>query len=454
MLASSVCDKLGDLIYGEGVIFEGSGLTSSSSNMSLDFVTKDLEDSIDISGQIKDAILKSVRLGNSLLKINCDKDRNLWINALSGNRFFVDLDSRGRVVKSKSYVNIYTTGDKGNSSSDSFGLVEERYYKEVDILNPLGIVIGKENKPMVSFKIYKLAGTSTTFDPNSADTSYTYKQLPRSVQRAFREEYGTVMLNEEKILPLVDLGVYLVKHTKYLSAMPNIQFGESALAKIINYLPQYDAIDSEITLDIRVSRSKIVIPQFMGKGKDATEQKNDFLEDVMFTKVPNMSDTAQSPIFIQPNLRIDAFDKTEENICKKICNALGVSVSSLFSNISDAKGNITARQVSSENTNTTLYITNKRKLILPEINRMLKTILLFYGQMEDVKITFAEAGASDRYLNTEIIKTKKDANIISEYQAVKQSNEKWSDEQIKNEIDEIHKMPDTISNEETSNNIT
>jgi hypothetical protein len=252
------------------------------------------------------------------------------------------------------------------------------------------------------------------------------------------------MLGEEKRIPLVDLGVYLIKHTDYVQAMPNIKFGESALAKIINYLPQYDAVESELTVDIRASRAKIIIPQFMAKGKNQRDLQG-VLEDSMFVKIPNMSDKDQAPTTFQPKLRISDFNDTEENICKKIAYSLGVSTSSIFSNIADSRGNITAREISSEDSNTALYVVNKRKLILPAINDLVRAILLFYSKAEDVKITFANAGASNRFVTTEIVKAQKDAKIISEYQAVKEIHAEWNDEQVKNEIDEIHKADNTVS---------
>lgn len=453
--AGSLCKKIADLIYGEGVLFE-STTAKNVENDSLDFIS-DLDTHIDIKGQIKDAIYKSCQLGNGLLKLNRDSDGELWIDSIAGNRFFVDLDSRGEPRKVMTWVNIYTSGMPAKGKKpDSYGLVEIRYYDEDDDGNI--IRVNNERVPKVVYKIYKLNGRANVFDSNAADTSIHFDALPRPVSRSFREDYGDLELNVPQDLNgMRNLGVYLVKHTNYVSMIPNVKLGESCLAKVINYMPKYDAIDSEETIDLRVSRPKVIVPDFMTKGKTINEDPLNSYNDIIFAKVPNKSDKDQQPIVFAPTPREQHFIKMKEDVIKKVCGNLGIATSSLFSDIADARGNVTATEIDSETSNTALYQSNKRKIILKPINQMIKDILAFYGKGEDVKISFTPAGASNKSVTVKNTTALVNAGLESEYQAVKENHPDWTDRQVEEELKEIHKTHDAksaILEEETNINKT
>lgn len=440
--AGGLCQKVADLIYGEGILFE----TTTDKNVkddNLEFIN-DIDKEIDIKGVVKDSILKSTQLGNSLLKINSDGN-DLWVDCLAGNRFFVSLDSRGRIVRSKSYVNIYTNGvAKKGKQADSYGLVEERYYEEDEDGNRLVTKDG-EYTPKVMYKIYKLAQRAEVFDSNPSDMSIAFDNLPRTVRRAFREEYGDLELDSPQDLGLRNLGVYLIKHTAYVTNIPNIKLGESCLAKVINYLPKYDAIDSEETTDLRISRPKLFVPGTLSEGKKTNDEfENTY--DVVVQKIPNKSDKDQMPVVFAPTPREEHFIRLKEDVIKKICGNLGVATSSLFSDIQDSRGNVTAREISSENSNTALYVSNKRKLVLKPINDMINDIMAYYGKAEDIKAAFTQAGASNKSVTVDNTVKLVKAGLESEYQAIKENHPEWTDTQVEEEIAEIHKTqePDDL----------
>lgn len=441
--AGSLCKKIADLIYGEGVLFESTA-DKNIENDSLDFLS-DLDTKIDIKGQIKDSIYKSCQLGNGLLKLNRDANNELWIDSIAGNRFFIDQDSRGEPRKVMTWVNIYTNGvPEQGKQPDSYGLVEVRYYDEDEDGNIF--VVNGQRVPKVIYKIYKLNGRANVFDSNAADTSIPFDMLPRQVRRAFREDYGNLELNEPQPLDgMRNLGVYLVKHTNYVSMLPNVKLGESCLAKVINYMPKYDAIDSEETIDLRISRPKVVVPDFMTKGKTINEDPLNSYDEIIFAKVPNKSDKDQQPIVFAPTPREEHFIKMKEDVIKKVCGNLGIATSSLFSDIADARGNVTATEIDSETSNTALYQSNKRKILLKPINQMLKDILAFYGKGEDIKISFTPAGASNKSVTVKNTTALVNAGLESEYQAVKENHPDWTDRQVEEELKEIHKTDDTKS---------
>ena len=74
--AASLCQKVSDLIYGDGVIFAGE--KKGDDGKAVDFVSNVLEPEMQIKRTIKDSVLKACQLGNSLLKINCNGNK-LWL---------------------------------------------------------------------------------------------------------------------------------------------------------------------------------------------------------------------------------------------------------------------------------------------------------------------------------------------------------------------------------------
>lgn len=447
--AASLCQKVADLIYGDGVLFE-SKKEKNVENDALDFIGE-LDDRINIKGAFKDSVLKSTQLGNALIKVNVDKDGEVWLDCLAGNRFFVDLDSRGNVVRSRSYVNLYTGGIKQKGGKqDTYALVEERYYLADE--NEDYVLKDGKRVPVIEFKVYKLTAPANVFQAKGEEVSIEFGNLPREVRRAFRDEYGELEIGVPQVIQgFENLGVYLVKHTQYVTSIPNIKLGESCLARIINYLPKYDAIDSEETIDLRVSRPKVIVPDFMAKGKsENTDQLNDY-DDIIFNKVANRSDKEQTPIVFIPNSRVDQLIKMKEDVIKKVCAGLGIATSSLFSDIADARGNVTAREIDSETSNTTLYQVNKRKIVLDAFNKVITDILAFYGYGDDVKVAFTPAGSTNKSVMVENTVKLVGAGLESEYQAIKENHPEWSDKQVEEELKEIHatKSENTEETKET-----
>jgi hypothetical protein len=100
---------------------------------------------------------------------------------------------------------------------------------------------------------------------------------------------------------------------------------------------------------------------------------------------------------------------------------------------------VTAREISSENSNTALYVSNKRKLIMKPVNDMISDILAYYGKEENIKVAFTQAGASNKSVTVDNTVKLVKAGLESEYQAIKENHPEWTDTQVEEEIAEIHK---------------
>lgn len=418
--AQCLCHKLADTIYGDGLSFKST--QEGDIDNSLAFLSNEIDDTIGLREVFKDGILKMVELGNCLLKINCGEDNKLWVDSIAGNRFFAALNSRGDVVGCKSFVNIFTSGNS-RGEDKSFALMEERYWKTVD----------GERFPVVCYNIYNISIANTFTASNGV--SLRYEDLPRGVQTAFREEYGDVYLGKEQRLPLPNLGVELLKYTKYISGMPNVKLGEPAIAKLLNDLSYYDLVASEFFNDVYISRAKVIIPQFMTKGGTNGGGYLKGLDDFLFTAVPNVSDREQTPTVFKPDMRIDSLTKAQQECVKTMAQKIGVSVSAIASDIADSHGTFTATQVTSQNSNTVLYATNKRALVTKQLNNIITTILHYYGKTDTVNISWAAAGGENKSVQIENLERLKRIGAVSNREIQEELHSDWTEDQIQAEVE-------------------
>jgi len=118
--------------------------------------------------------------GVSLIKLNIDKDGNLWPDALRVDRFFVNLDSMGKVNAARCYVNIFEgqiNKAAGNGSDVKNWVLTENRYMDDRI-------------PYVEYAVNPLEGlvNSRTF---GSIKGVDWKVLPKDVKDAFVDAYGT-----------------------------------------------------------------------------------------------------------------------------------------------------------------------------------------------------------------------------------------------------------------------
>ena len=81
-------------------------------------------------------------------------------------------------------------------------------------------------------------------------------------------------------------------------------------------------------------------------------------------------------------------------LLESMATSIGISVSTLASYISDG-GNRTAREVSAEESSTTLFVENARRRMEAPINKLLGAVLRFYGYIDDVEIRWSRAGMTN-----------------------------------------------------------
>ena len=167
------------------------------------------------------------------------------------------------------------------------------------------------------------------------------------------------------------------------------------------------------------------------------------LDNFIFTKVDYASTEDKKPEPIQFNLRSQEWVTTRNNLLESIATAIGISPSTIASYLND-NSNRTAREISSEESATALFIENRRKLFAKPINKLIERILLFYGYSDCVVAKFSKSGQTNTTLVTENTISAYNAKLMSQYQAVKNLNPDMSEEELQNEIKRIDKEQERL----------
>lgn len=423
-IGDTIVTKIADLVWDAGITFRS---TATEPDESLRFISNEWAVNSNFRANLKDVIKKAEGLGNGLFKLNADADGELWVDAIAGNRFFVDLNARGNIVKCRSFVNIFTQQGASNDQKNSFALMEERYYEG--------------GKPKVVYNIYKLT-VANVFTSNNM-VSLDYKSLPSSVKDSFRKDYRDVMLGKPQDLPLDTIGCYLFKATPYIHDIPNVKLGESVLSKCLNYLMAHDFSFSEMFNDAYISRGKILVPLHMQQNSKSNGYFSG-LDDFIFTKVQNQSDNEQSPTVFMPKMRVADLKAYRDSIKEDIAAAIGVSTESLFPNLVARSGSVTATEIESTQTNTNVFITNTRELFEKPLRDLMNDVLAYYKMPQTVDVDFLPLGGANKTINVDNITKLSAAGLVSTKQAVRELNPSATEQQIEEMVDNIkeEKVPE------------
>lgn len=402
-IGTMIVNRAADSVFGGNLMFSNARKPKirvqkdddKSVGAALDFITNSWTKDVDFRTKIKRAIRYAYAGGFSLLKLN-NAGGELWLDALRPDRFFVDMDGRGNLRKVVSITSLYekmTPNKSGNSKR--YVLCEERRYEQIGIWG--------QEIPVVEYKIYE---TSMPINHFSADDNCVrWEDLPKDVRTAFKREYNDGRLNEPKALnSFEDLGCYLLRGSEDVSNVPQINLGESLLANVMTYLYEYDFYNTCFNTDMYLARGRVLVPKGM-QGPRAVAQANGVaamygsaqnagLDSFLYTKVESTNPDAQKPEPIQFALRSAEWKEARNMLLESIATGIGISVSTLASYLSDGS-NRTAREVSAEESATTLFVENARRRFEGPINTMLKTVLRFYGYIDDVEVRWSRAGMTN-----------------------------------------------------------
>lgn len=460
-LASTLCYRLGEQVFGGGLLYSNSAKTEDKDE-ALRFISGKWNDEADLDNQLLKAFILAAAGGTSYIKTNVGNDGEAWVDSWRADQCWSDVDFKGNVNRAKFLISKYTKTVPTKDKEQNFYLVEERFianrkdakdYKKQfnDEIHSLLIAPNLHiGESYVRYQVFRLQGIVSDFNQGvDLGRALNWEDLPKDVKDAIIEAYGTIRLNIPQKLPFIDLGVDMFKWTSFISNLPQLPYGESVIAKIQAYLFEYDFVNSCMNTDVYLGRGRVMIPKSLqspnrqGMQGTVTGGYNQGLDSFIFTKVDYASTEDKKPEAIQFDLRASEWVTTRNNLLESIATAIGISPSTIASYLND-NSNRTAREISSEESATALFVENRRKLFSTPINNLIKRILLFYGFTDCVVAKFSKSGQTNTTLVTENTISAYNARLMSQYQAVKNINPDMSEEELQAEIDRINAEQDKL----------
>lgn len=370
----------------------------------LDFISNKWDKECDFRGVIKKAIKNAYAGGFSLLKLNNGGGR-LWVDTIRADRFFFERNARGQLRKVVSFISFYDNTIK-KENSKRYGLIEERRFEEIG-------AFGQEI-PVVEYKIYETNSQIQYF--NATDNSIRWEDLPKDVRKAFKSEYGFRLNEPQAMNGFSDLGCYVITGSDEISNCPQFGMGESLLANILTYLYEYEFYNTAFNTDMYLARGRVMIPKPMQSPNARAGSQPSGLDDFAFTKYESLTTDSQKPEAIQFALRSAEWKEARNILLESIATGIGLSVSTLASYLNDGS-NRTAREVSAEESATTLFIENARRRFEKPINDCIATVLRFYGYTDDVEVRWSRAGMSNTTVLVDTLSRAIESGLISRKKA-------------------------------------
>ena len=435
-IATALCDGAAKKVIGGRIFYKNANKETSNNgeiNSALHFISSEWAEKVKLAREIKRATTYAAAAGTSLLKLNKD-DEGLWAEALRFDSFYPVVGARGKLLEVvcflRNFANISTQTKE--TSVTSFYVVEHRYFGEYKRLD--GTVI--DNAPLVEYKVRKTVGSMTKGqDYNTICSEIAFRDLPHNVRCSLGKAYANIAFDTPTLLPFHDhLGAVLVTWTDGVSNIPELPFGDSLLSTIMPYLQSWDYYFSAFNTDMYLGRGQVIMPGYMQHKRQ--DGLNGFYEGkygLMFTKAPGLPTDEQKPIPVQFDLRSTSWKEIRDMLMQNIAINTRMNISTIASFLQDTNGNKTAREISTEESETALFVDDKREIIERPINELLRIVLRYYGYKDDVVIRWAQAGLSNIYTRTEMIATALQNGFCSKLKAVQMFEQDGDEYQIQEE---------------------
>ena len=425
-LAKAIVDKVSSLIYGGGLMLQNvadpSDADSDGKSETLDKLGEWVKDS-SFSTVLQSVIKYGVGLGTSCFKLNADGNKQLWVEAVPLSRTRYEFDARGKVLAARFFLQMF---ERDNiSTGEAYGLYEERFYHE--------------EKPFTVYRVYKINRQVNQGQiPTGSEVYMKWEELPPWIRKQLKEAFYCIRLDKPIALPFVNLGVYVFRYTPTLSSMPHLRYGDSVLEGLTKYLCEYDIISACLDTETYVSRARVLAKKQVRNPAAANSNYNAGIDSFIMTYYEEMGTDPKALVFIQPEIRAEQFKALRNLTLENIASAIGISPSSFASYLQD-NSNRTAREVSAEESSTTLLVENKRESLINAVNELLEDVRRYYGYPDAVRGEFSKAGQTNYTLLVENAVKIRQAGGSSLEQFVRTINPNFDEAQIKRECDLIRK---------------
>lgn len=431
-IGTTIVNRVADNVFGGDIMFANSRKPidykikdGKRIGKALDFISNEWVKGTNAKMHFKQSFVDAFAGGFSLLKLNRDNGE-LWVDHLRADRFYVEMTARGEIRRATCLLAFYNdTTPNGNKQGKVYQLVEDRYYATID-------AFGKEI-PVVEYKIYDSSVQIQYFTNNVKDSNYiSYDNLPKNVYKAYRSQYDVELNKPHWIEGFKDLGVYLLKGTDSVAGVPQVNLAQSILANVTTYLYEYDYYNTCLNTEMYLARGRVMIPKAMQSPQARSGAQNAGLDSFLYTKFETLNNDDGKPLPIQFELRSAAWRDIRNILLESISTGIGLSASTLASYLQDGAQR-TAREISAEESATTLFVENARRRFEDPINALLQAVLRFYGYTDDVEIRWSRAGMTNQSVLVDVLSRAVQSGLMSKKKAHHAFN--YDDDEEQNEED-------------------
>ena len=377
--------------------------------------------------------------GDAIIKID-SADGELTSTPLRKDQYFYSTNFRNEIDEISMLIYTYhkmAKQDNQNAQNTYYYLLEERRFNE-------------DNEPEYRMSIKMGTGVfGNTTNVDMEPETVPFERLPRDISHKFKRDFPNVMLGEWSKLPFKDsLGVFLFKNTEKVSFLPSLPFGESELSNLIHLLMTYDYYYTMVNTNLYTARDKVIMPQGIQPATGYGNQYANHLEgfdSYVITMQPYADPETQKPIALQFDLR--DWKTTRDNILQSVAMSMGVSTRDIMSDAAPASEKPTAREIGSEEWQTTSFIETKQNMIKPIIDEMIRLFLEFYNfKNETVTVKFSKAGLTNLNNLTTIATVMKQNGLMSTKMALQMFHTDLDNKSIENEVNLIREEMELNAN--------
>ena len=395
--------------------------------------------------KVKLACKYSGASGTSVIKIN-QNYKELYTQALRQDQFFYETDFQGNITKIttflKSYVNVFNSKDQ--DKEQNFFIVETRYYsKDVDIPTNVENLEGetkvyykkpKKPVPVVEYKVLYYQGRmfQNTMASQQNKQSLKFHDLPKSFRDILLKDFTDIRFDKPCLLPFTDLGCYVLQINGQDPTIPNGMFGQSFLTDIRSCLVEYELINAYSLRDMYNAQGRVGIPKSLSMN-DMNGQ-NVFDTNMGNYETFSGDPDKQKPIITQFEIRATEWSNKKDDCLKKMATILGMSPKVIASYINPRGGfGKTATEVENDEASSQTFVEDKRANLTSCLNKVVSTILKFYGFAQKITSRFIEGENKMSPLQVKTIIFKYQQGLIDLKEATRELNPNASE----SEVDEL-----------------
>ena len=353
-------------------------------------------------GKVKLASKYSGASGTSVIKLN-QSYKDLYTQPLRQDQFFYETDFQGNITKIttflKAYVNVFNTTDE--DKEQNFFVVEKRYYStDIDIPTRVENLNGEiktyykkpsEPVPVVEYKVLYYQGRmfENSMASKARQQTLSFHDLPKGFKDIIKKDFTALRFDTPCLLPFKDLGCYVLQINGQDPTIPNGMFGASFLTDIRSCLVEYELICAYALRDLYNSQGRIGIP----KSLSMNDVNGQGIYDVSMSNYETFSGDPdkQKPIITQFEIRANEWSLKKDDCLKKMATILGMSPKVIASYINPRGGfGKTATEVENDEASSQTFIEDKRTNLIVCLNKVISTILKFYGYYQHISARFIE----------------------------------------------------------------